>query len=198
MYGGDMYIAAMTIINSVREVIHMPVSGVGNGAQPVMSFNYGAKEYGRVKQTIRYTAVILLVYTLFAWGMTMLFPNQFVMIFNKDAESAATYGKIHAYLFLRIFLHGISIHRADNVSGTWKIKAGNLLFHVKEGDHCCAAYVFTANDPGNRRDRRISCRTDLKPDRGLACLITMYVTVYLETGGFDDSYRQAELGKTCS
>ena len=75
MYGGDMYIAAMTIINSVREVIHMPVSGVGNGAQPVMSFNYGAKEYGRVKQTIRYTAVILLVYTLFAWGMTMLFPN---------------------------------------------------------------------------------------------------------------------------
>ena len=86
MYGGDMYIAAMTIINSVREVIHMPVSGVGNGAQPVMSFNYGAKEYGRVKQTIRYTAVILLVYTLFAWGMTMLFPNQFVIIFNKDAE----------------------------------------------------------------------------------------------------------------
>lgn len=52
MYGGDMYIAAMTIINSVREVIHMPVSGVGNGAQPVMSFNYGAKEYGRVKQAI--------------------------------------------------------------------------------------------------------------------------------------------------
>ena len=38
-----MYIAPMTIINSVREVIHMPVSGVGNGAQPVMSFNYGAK-----------------------------------------------------------------------------------------------------------------------------------------------------------
>ena len=137
-----MYIAAMTIINSVREVIHMPVSGVGNGAQPVMSFNYGAKEYGRVKQTIRYTAVILLVYTLFAWGMTMLFPNQFVMIFNKDAELLAAYSKIHAYLFLRIFLHGISIHRADDISGTWKIKAGNLLFHVKEGHHCCTAYVL--------------------------------------------------------
>ena len=85
-YGGDMYIAAMTIINSVREVIHMPVSGVGNGAQPVMSFNYGARKYKRVKQTIRYTAIILLVYTLFAWGMTMVFPNQFVMIFNRDEE----------------------------------------------------------------------------------------------------------------
>jgi hypothetical protein len=47
-----------------------------------MSFNYGAKEYGRVKQTIRYTAVILLVYTLFAWGMTMLFPNQFLRTFH--------------------------------------------------------------------------------------------------------------------
>mgnify|MGYP000296735289 FL=1 len=115
--------------------------------------------------------------------MTMLFPNQFVMIFNKDAELLPlTVKSMHIYFFW-IFLHGISIHRADNVSGTWKIKAGNLLFHVKEGDHCCAAYVFTANDPGNRRDRRISCRTNLKPDRGTGLLYYHVCYGLSETGG---------------
>ena len=51
-FGGDLYVGVMTVINSLREVASMPVQGVTNSAQPVMGFNYGAKEYGRVKKAI--------------------------------------------------------------------------------------------------------------------------------------------------
>ena len=178
MYGGDMYIAAMTIINSVREVIHMPVSGVGNGAQPVMSFNYGAKEYGRVKQTIRYTAVILLVYTLFAWGMTMLFPNQFVMIFNKDAELLPlTVKSMHIYFF-GFFFMAFQFTGQTTFQALGKSKQAiffsmlrkviivvPLTFLLPMIPEIGVTGVFLAEPISNLIG-------------GLACFITMYVTVY--------------------
>lgn len=75
IHGGDLYIAAMTVINSVREVIQMPVSGISNSAQPILSFNYGADKNSRVKQTIRYMSVALLIYTVAAWILTMILPD---------------------------------------------------------------------------------------------------------------------------
>ena len=178
MYGGDMYIAAMTIINSVREVIHMPVSGVGNGAQPVMSFNYGAKEYGRVKQTIRYTAVILLVYTLFAWGMTMLFPNQFVIIFNKDAELLPlTVKSMHIYFF-GFFFMAFQFTGQTTFQALGKSKQAiffsmlrkviivvPLTFLLPMIPKIGVTGVFLAEPISNLIG-------------GLACFFTMYVTVY--------------------
>ena len=171
-------IAAMTIINSVREVIHMPVSGVGNGAQPVMSFNYGAKEYGRVKQTIRYTAVILLVYTLFAWGMTMLFPNQFVIIFNKDAELLPlTVKSMHIYFF-GFFFMAFQFTGQTTFQALGKSKQAiffsmlrkviivvPLTFLLPVIPEIGVTGVFLAEPISNLIG-------------GLACFITMYVTVY--------------------
>ncbi|MBR5509745.1 MAG: MATE family efflux transporter, partial [Lachnospiraceae bacterium] len=58
IYGGDLYVGVMTILNSVREVVVMPVLGITNGAQPVIGFNYGAKKYDRVKQGIKFMTVI--------------------------------------------------------------------------------------------------------------------------------------------
>ena len=59
-YGSDVYVGVMTIINSIREVLQMPVTGLGNGAQPIIGFNYGAGENGRVKEAIRYWRQCLL------------------------------------------------------------------------------------------------------------------------------------------
>lgn len=50
--GGDLYVGIMTVINTVREVISMPVQGITHSSQPVMGYNYGAKEYGRVKKQL--------------------------------------------------------------------------------------------------------------------------------------------------
>lgn len=100
VHGGDMYIAAMTIINSVREVVQMAVSGISNGAQPIISFNYGAGQYKRVKDTIRLTAASLLAYTFLAWIVVMLFARQFVIIFNHDeALLPIAVQSMHLYFF---------------------------------------------------------------------------------------------------
>ena len=58
----------MTIINSVREIISLPVQGFTSASQPVLGYNYGAKEYERVKKTIRTIAGVTIVYTLAVWG----------------------------------------------------------------------------------------------------------------------------------
>lgn len=83
-WGGDIYVAVMTVINSVREVVQMPVNGISNSSQPIMSFNYGAKEYDRVKETIRLNTLLLFGYTLAAWAFVDFFPEFCIRIFNKD------------------------------------------------------------------------------------------------------------------
>ncbi len=85
-YGGDLYVGVMTIINSIREVISMPVRRITNSAQPVMGYNYGASEYGRVKRAIVFTSVIPIIYTTAAWGLIHGYPEFFIRIFNHDPE----------------------------------------------------------------------------------------------------------------
>lgn len=85
-YGGDLYVGVMTIINSIREVFTMPVKGLTNSAQPIMGFNYGAEEYGRVKQAIVFTSIVPIVYTTAVWGLIHGYPEFFIRIFNQDAD----------------------------------------------------------------------------------------------------------------
>jgi len=87
--GGDLYVGIMTIINSVREVISMPVSGVTNSAQPVLGFNYGAKEYKRVRQGIVFTSTCSVVYTTLIWLCVHEFPEFFIRIFNRNGDLLA-------------------------------------------------------------------------------------------------------------
>ena len=81
-YGGDLYVGVMTVLNSVREIVSMPVSSLTNGASPVMSFNYGGHDYRRVRQAILFVSVLSTVYTLCAWGLLRLFPAAFIRLFD--------------------------------------------------------------------------------------------------------------------
>ncbi|HWT27409.1 MAG TPA: MATE family efflux transporter [Mobilitalea sp.] len=85
-YGGDLYVGAMTVINSIREVISMPITGLTNGSQPVMGYNYGAKEYGRVRSAIRFMSGVCIIYTLIAWGILNMAPGFFIKIFSHDTN----------------------------------------------------------------------------------------------------------------
>ena len=85
-YGGDLYVGIMTVINSVREIISMPVNGLTNSAQPVMGFNYGAGEYKRVKRAIVFISVVSIAYTKVMWLFVHGFPEFFIRIFNQDAD----------------------------------------------------------------------------------------------------------------
>lgn len=88
-FGGDLYVGIMTVLNSVREILSLPVSGITNGAQPMLSYNYGAKQNGRVKEGIRFTALIGTAYTLFAWIIVMIIPKILFGIFTEDAAVIA-------------------------------------------------------------------------------------------------------------
>lgn len=88
-FGGDLYVGIMTVVNSVREVISLPVQGLTNSAQPVMGFNYGAGEYGRVKKAVVFISVVAIVYTTAAWSLVHGFPEFFIRIFNQDEALVA-------------------------------------------------------------------------------------------------------------
>ncbi|WP_454055311.1 MATE family efflux transporter [Clostridium sp. Marseille-Q7071] len=85
-YGGDLYVGIMTVINSIREIIMMPVSGITNGSQPVLGFNYGAKEYKRVRSGIKFMSIVCILYTTLIWLVLRMFPEFFIRIFNSEPE----------------------------------------------------------------------------------------------------------------
>ena len=104
-FGGDLYIGVMTILNSVRDILTMPVMGITNGAQPVLGFNYGAGEFQRVKSSIKFTTFSCLGYTLLAWICVILFPEMFIHIFNGSADLMdAGVEALHIYFFGFIFM----------------------------------------------------------------------------------------------
>lgn len=85
-YGGDVAVGAMTILSSVMQFSTLPIQGLGQGAQPISSYNYGAENAARVKKTFRLLLTSTLVYSISVWGLVMLFPQVFVRIFSPDAQ----------------------------------------------------------------------------------------------------------------
>ena len=102
-YGGDLYVGIMTVISSVREMVSLPVMGISFGAQPVLGFNYGAKEYERVKESIRFTTVLGTAYTVIAWLIVMLIPTQLMGIFSEDSQTIVTGARMLNIYFFGFF-----------------------------------------------------------------------------------------------
>ena len=85
-YGGDIAVGAMTILTSVMQFAMLPMQGIAQGAQPISSYNYGAKKTERVKKTFRLLLTTCLIYSLTIWAVIMAFPSIFAGIFTPDAE----------------------------------------------------------------------------------------------------------------
>lgn len=84
-YGGDIAVGAMTILTSVMQFAMLPLQGVGQGAQPIISYNYGAGNKERVKGAFWLLLKSSLVYSTLLWGMVMLFPQVFAAMFTSDS-----------------------------------------------------------------------------------------------------------------
>lgn len=100
MLGGDVYVGAMTVINSLREVVCMPANGLTGGAQPVIGYNYGAGEYSRVKKGIIFMTAVCTAYMLLSWGVMFLFPETMVRLFSDSPELVEVGAHLlHIYFF---------------------------------------------------------------------------------------------------
>lgn len=85
-YGGDVAVGAMTILSSAMQFSMLPLQGMGQGAQPISSYNFGAGNTDRVKATFFLLLKLSLAYSFVVWGLIMLFPRAFAMIFSPDTE----------------------------------------------------------------------------------------------------------------
>ena len=103
--GGDLYVGIMTVLNSVRELLSLPVGGIASGSQPVIGYNYGAGEYGRVKEGIRFMAILGAGYTILSWVVVMLIPRVMIGMFTDDATTIEVGARmLNIYFFGFIFM----------------------------------------------------------------------------------------------
>ena len=83
-YGGDLAVGAMAIISSVMQIVLLPVTGLAQGTQPIISYNYGANNIDRVKKAFKLCLILCLGYTITLCSTILLVPEVFVKIFNND------------------------------------------------------------------------------------------------------------------
>lgn len=119
-YGGDVAVGAMTILSSAMQFSMLPMQGLGQGAQPISSYNFGAKKKDRVKKTFRLLLTVSMVYSVTIWALIMLFPKAFAMIFSSDAVLVA-----YTEWALRIYAAAICIFGAQIACQMTFISLGN-------------------------------------------------------------------------
>ena len=106
-YGGDLAVGAMTIMSSIMQIILLPATGVTQGAQPIISYNFGAKNIDRVKKTFKYTVITTLSYTSLMCSILMIAPEIVVKIFNNDPNLLEITSWAIRIYFAGIFMFGI-------------------------------------------------------------------------------------------
>ena len=107
--GGDLAIGSMTIMSSIMQIILLPLIGISQGAQPIISYNYGAKQYGRVKATFKLLLACCMGYTTLMWAGLMAMPTVFVKLFNDSPELIQITSWSIKLFFAGIFVLGAQV-----------------------------------------------------------------------------------------
>ena len=108
-YGGDIAVGAMTILTIVMQFAMLPLQGLGQGAQPIMSYNYGAKNNDRVRKTFRLLLKVSFGYSIILWAIVMLFPQMFAMMFTSDNALLSFTSQALRIYMASMFMFGIQI-----------------------------------------------------------------------------------------
>lgn len=117
---GDIYVSALTVMQSAMQMVSIPLAGFTQGVSPIISYNYGHKNHTRVKETLKYTFVIGVGFNLFGILAMMIFPRAVASVFTSDAVLIAIVGK-----FLPLFLAGMTIFGLQRVCQNTFIALGD-------------------------------------------------------------------------
>ncbi len=181
IYGGDLYVGIMTVINSAREILSLPVSGITSGAQPVLGYNYGAKEYGKVRQGIRFTAALGIVYTSLAWLLVLFSPHLLLSIFTEDtAMIEAGVGSLRLYFFGFFFMSFQFTGQSAFTALGYSRHA--IFFSLLRKAVIVAPLTLLLPRLGFGVDGVFLAEPVSNAIGGLACFITMYFTLYRKLG----------------
>ena len=189
-YGGDLYVGVMTIINSVREVFHMPIQGLANGAQPVTSYNYGAGQYRRVCASIRFSVAGTVACAAIFWAVTMLFPAYLIQIFNREPDVVAAgvpAMRIYFCLFIPMSLQMAGQGVFVSLGRSKQAVFFSLLRKAVINAPLTVILPLWMGTTGVFAAEAVSQLLG-----GLACSLTMYVTVYRRYRNRPDEIRRVE------
>ena len=179
IYGGDLYVGIMTVVNSIREIFMLPLSGMVGGAQPVISYNYGARAFDRVRAGIRFNTFAGAVFNTVAWIAVILFPRFWFGIFSDDpATITAGVGALNIYFFGFVFM-------AFQMAGQTTFQAlGDakhaITFSLLRKAIIVAPLTFLLPRLGFGVNGVFLAEPISNVIGGLACYITMRLTVYRE------------------
>ena len=183
-YGGDLYVGIMTIINSLREVFFMPVHGLANGSQPVAGYNYGAGKYSRVRESIRFSCGLTVAYAGIFWAVAMACPGLLIRIFNDEPEViAAGIPALRIYFALFIPMSLQSAGQAVFV-GLGRSKQAVFFSLLRKAVINAPLTVILPIWMGTTGVFVAESVSQLVG--GLACFLTMYLTVYRPLGRVED------------
>lgn len=177
VYGGDVYVGVMTVINSAREILSLPVSGITNGAQPVLGYNYGAKEYEKVRQGIRFTAGLGIAYTVLAWFLVIMSPRLLLSVFTEDVVMIeAGIGALRLYFFGFFFMAFQFTGQSAFTSLGYSRHA--IFFSLLRKAVIVAPLTVLLPRIGFGVDGVFLAEPISNAIGGLACFITMYFVLY--------------------
>lgn len=108
-HGGDIAVGAMTILTSVMQFAMLPPQGIAQGAQPILSYNYGAKNADRVRSVYKLLLKVCLIYSVTIWALVMIFPRVFVSMFTPDDALTTFASRALRIYFSGMLLFGIQI-----------------------------------------------------------------------------------------
>jgi len=108
-FGGDIYIGIMTVLTSVMQMMFLPLQGFTQGAQPILGYNYGAKNIDRVKKTMKYLIATCLTFAVCSWILAQTMPKFLILIFNDDPTLVNEGVKCLKVFFSMQFIMGLQL-----------------------------------------------------------------------------------------
>ena len=108
-YGGDAYVGAMVIMSSLMQFFMMPIQGFAQGSQPIISYNYGAGNYDRVKKAIRYMAGFCAGLAALLWVVMVFFPSVPIRLFTDSPDLAALTARTMRIYFFGMLIFGFQM-----------------------------------------------------------------------------------------
>ncbi len=126
-YGGDLYVGSMTVLQSVMQLFIVPVQGITMGIQPIISYNYGAKNHDRVKKTFKYSLIITCSVTCISTLLAVLIPGAFASLFTSDAELIALIEKVMPIFMAGIWIFGVQMACQSAFMGMGQAKISLFL-----------------------------------------------------------------------
>ena len=185
IFGGDLYVGIMTVINSLREVFFMAVHGLNNGAQPVIGYNYGAGKYTRVRRAIRFTVGLTVGYSALVWVLMMTVPGPMISLFNSDAATVANgIPALRIYFCLFLFM-SLQMAAQSVFVGLGRSKQA-IFFSLLRKAIINAPLTVILPVLGMGTNGVFAAEAVSQLVGGLACFTTMYFIAYRPMGRLPD------------